>query len=212
MQIIHRYCSVIFLYFFATHTCLYGFDLHIAAACNNSSLLRLLIEQSADIDAQDEKKCTALHYASSNNHIEALNELLCYGCNVDIQDNQNNTALHNAARQGNTAAIKLLLDNRADTSIMNRAGSTPLHYAARAGSFVAVELLMNNGLEIEAADVVADTPLHCAIESQHESVACKIIERLPSSSCSYNKSEKYSYPKIDKYTCISHIVNNGQMF
>ena len=124
MQIIHRYGAAIFLCCFATHTSVYGFDLHTAAACNKSSMLKLLIEQSADIDVQDEKKWTALHHAASNGHINCLKFLHMNGYEWDQETTERAIknghylsfmyAIENGCPWNNKNCMKYAVENRSE--------------------------------------------------------------------------------------------------
>eukprot|EP01059_Diplonema_ambulator_P027200 TRINITY_DN4500_c0_g1_i4.p2 TRINITY_DN4500_c0_g1~~TRINITY_DN4500_c0_g1_i4.p2 ORF type:complete len:414 (+),score=118.90 TRINITY_DN4500_c0_g1_i4:86-1327(+) len=68
----------------------YGFvgstALHWAAACDHDKVLIWLIQQGANIDAQNNGGSTALHSACSNNSPKALKILLQAGCNASLAD------------------------------------------------------------------------------------------------------------------------------
>ncbi len=88
-------------------------------------LSRWLVEQGADIEAQDAYGRTPLH----NRAVIALGEirtLLELGADVHAKDKGGDTPLHTAAKFANVEAVRLLLEHGAQADVLNASNQTPL--------------------------------------------------------------------------------------
>ncbi|KAK0760882.1 LOW QUALITY PROTEIN: hypothetical protein N5P37_005821, partial [Trichoderma harzianum] len=85
--------------------------LHCAASQGHESMVRLLLDNGADVMASDNAGRTALSLAASNGHEAVVKLLLENGADITAKDNAGRTALCLAAAQGRTAAVQLLLEN-----------------------------------------------------------------------------------------------------
>lgn len=105
---------------------------HTAIAFNDcpDELVRWLIDEGADISAEDNYGETPLHARAGHwqGRIEILLEL---GANVNHQAGGRGTPLHRAAAVGNSKTVALLLEYRADPNITNAEGLTALANALR---------------------------------------------------------------------------------
>jgi ankyrin repeat protein len=79
----------------------------------HGSVLRLLLEHGADINAQCSSGRTPLHLASSQGALEVVRLLLEHGAVVEAKNNDGNTALQAAAKYGNDEVVKLLREHEA---------------------------------------------------------------------------------------------------
>lgn len=103
--------------------------LHWAVTNGSKSILELLLENGADVNAKNNKDSTPLHYAA-NNYLASLATLLIkHGADVNAKTNCGNTPLHFAAASSNTVVAKVLLNNDADVNCKNNDGRTPLNIA-----------------------------------------------------------------------------------
>ena len=144
--------------------------MHLAARWGHEAVVRLLVEQGADVEARDKDGGTALHRAADNGHEAVVRLLVKQGANVEAKTNYGGTALLRAARYGHEAVVRLLVEQGADAEARDNDGETALHRAARYGHEAVVRLLVEQGADVEAQDNDGWTAPHCAAEYGHEAV------------------------------------------
>ncbi|XP_076060253.1 tankyrase isoform X2 [Oratosquilla oratoria] len=104
--------------------------LHLAAGYNNLEVAEYLLENGADVNAQDKGGLIPLHNASSYGHLDIAALLIRYQTAVNATDRWGFTPLHEAAQKGRTQLCALLLAHGADSYLKNQEGQTPLHLAS----------------------------------------------------------------------------------
>ena len=145
-----------------------GPPLHHAAWSGHAEVVQYLVDQGADIEAQDCDGATALHWAAWKGYVDIMRILLDKGHDTRIQDAAGGSALHFAAYFGQDVAATLLLDRGADVNakavfrytrskhkdLLQRctAGRTPLHEAAWNGRNSVIRLLAERGAILSAQD------------------------------------------------------------
>ncbi|MBR1437053.1 MAG: ankyrin repeat domain-containing protein, partial [Synergistaceae bacterium] len=92
-------------------------------------LVKLLLENGANVQAVDERGGTVLMYAASRSEPEILKLLLDNGAEINAQDESGITALMLAVRSNSSEAIKLLLDAGAKIAIRDKDGKRAYDYA-----------------------------------------------------------------------------------
>jgi hypothetical protein len=134
--------------------------LHEAASSGHEAVVRLLLENGADVKAKNINGRTALHEAAGVGHDAVVQQLLENGADVKAKGNNGWTALHGAAGGGHEAVVRLLLENGADVKAKNNYGRTALHEAAGAGHEAVVRLLLENGADVNAKADYGQMVLH----------------------------------------------------
>ncbi|KAF8538734.1 ankyrin repeat protein, partial [Trichophaea hybrida] len=81
----------------------------IAAQWHQTSVVKLLLERGANIEARDSHRRTALYYAMHYRNEEATRMLLEHGADPNAVDSQSMSILHRAAHDGIPNIISLLL-------------------------------------------------------------------------------------------------------
>ncbi|KAF9192145.1 hypothetical protein BGZ50_008788 [Haplosporangium sp. Z 11] len=96
-------------------------------ACSSGSLNNAtdLLNQGADINAQDNAQWTPLHEAALAGHTEIVELLLSRGADPNAQGHGNDTALHDASQNEHEDVVRLLLEYGADPVFKNEKGETP---------------------------------------------------------------------------------------
>ena len=77
------------------------------------SVLRLLLEHGADINAQSHRGWAPLHEASSRAALEVVRLLLEHGADIEVKDNEGQTALQIAVRERHDKVVELLREHGA---------------------------------------------------------------------------------------------------
>jgi len=99
--------------------------LHLAAGYNNLEVAEYLLEQGADVNAQDKGGLIPLHNASSYGHLDIAALLIRYNTIVNATDKWGFTPLHEASQKGRTQLCALLLAHGADPTLKNQEVQTP---------------------------------------------------------------------------------------
>uniref|UniRef100_A0A336MN10 Poly [ADP-ribose] polymerase n=1 Tax=Culicoides sonorensis TaxID=179676 RepID=A0A336MN10_CULSO len=103
--------------------------LHLAAGYNNLEVAEYLLEQGADVNAQDKGGLIPLHNASSYGHLEIAALLIKHNTLVNAIDKWGFSPLHEAAQKARTQLCALLLAHGADPYMKNQEGQTSLDLA-----------------------------------------------------------------------------------
>jgi ankyrin repeat protein len=170
-----------------------GTPLMIAAGTGNLEIVRLLLDNGADINAtRDGSDATALMNAVKGSNVEVVKLLIEKGAdvntvvemgdenmtamdfaaisgNVEIlkmlieKDAHFNGALAIAAGKGHVEAVKLLIDKGADVNAGGWWGETALMIAAGAGQLEAMKLLIEKGAKVNAQNKNGKTALWYAV-------------------------------------------------
>ena len=109
--------------------------LHLAAELGKTEIMRLLLEQGADVNAPGYVHNAPLHAAAQAGQVEAARLLLERGARVDAENIAIELPLHLAAAgetPGHEKVVELLLAARANCRAVSHHGDTPLHNAATA--------------------------------------------------------------------------------
>ncbi len=85
--------------------------LHLAAGYNNLEVAEFLLENGADVNAQDKGGLIPLHNASSYGHLDIAALLIRHSTVVNATDKWGFTPLHEAAQKGRTQLCALLVSS-----------------------------------------------------------------------------------------------------
>lgn len=121
---------------------------------NIDKIIKLLIDNGANINVQTSYDMTLLHYAiTRGQYPETIKLILENGANPNIKNWRGETPLHLMAKYNNfnyngitseqaIECAKLLLDNGASLNTMNNDGKTPLHLAQNLGADYIDEMMI----------------------------------------------------------------------
>ena len=113
-------------------------------------LLRLTLENGADVESLDSYNGTGLIRASERGYAEIVKELLNTDIDVDHVNNLEWTALLEAIILGDggsqhTGVVRLLVDSDADVNLADGEGVTPLEHAQKSDYKEIIKILEDAG-------------------------------------------------------------------
>ena len=145
--------------------------LQLAATNGHAGKVKLLLDQSADVEAADEYGRTPLYQASNNGHLDITRLLLDHGADIEAADSNGWTSLHSASGRGHIEIVKLLLEKSADITVASQEGWKPLYIASSRGYIEIVKLLLaTEKVEADSKNKWGRTPLSYAAGNGHEGV------------------------------------------
>lgn len=133
----------------------YGFEEVTPLICatnnNDESLVKLLIDNHADINAKDREGQTALMKACQEGYSKLVIDLINYGAEINIQDQGGYTALNHATCEGHKDIVEILIANKADLNLsltFLNTGYTPLIQAIMNDKIDIAKLLIEAGSDV----------------------------------------------------------------
>ncbi|XP_073456490.1 inversin [Aquarana catesbeiana] len=160
--------------------------LHLSTRHKDTHCLALLLKHTppGQVDAQDQRKQTALHWSAYYNRPRHVRLLVRHGSNIGIPDLEGKIPLHWAAGHKDPEAaltVRCLLEAAPTESLLNwqdYEGRTPLHLAVGDGNQEVVRLLTSyRGCNVTPYDNLFRTPLHWAALLGHTPIANLLLER-----------------------------------
>ncbi|KAI4092386.1 MAG: hypothetical protein LQ344_003451 [Seirophora lacunosa] len=151
-----------------------------AAFKGDSAAANLLLSHSANIEARNPHKATALIGACENLHFSTVALLLDHGANVGAADEFGLTPLHRCCYSispSQPRIISSLLERSADINAKCNHGCTPLHIAVKYKRLETVSFLLDHKADIEARDSADLTPLHTAINVRNVPMVRLLLEQ-----------------------------------
>jgi hypothetical protein len=104
--------------------------LHWAAWNGHIEIVRLLLQNGAEVNAKDRWDRTPLHFAAYHGHVDILHLLVENGADLEAQTNNGSRALHNAAFNGYLPFIEELISRyHVDINARDNDGWTALSRA-----------------------------------------------------------------------------------
>ena len=146
-----------------------------AAEMGDAALVRVLIEDGADINLTQVDGMTALHWSVYHDDADTARLLVQAGADVNAENRYGIPPLSLAATNGNADVIALLLDAGADANVSLRGGETVLMTAARTGNLAAVNALLASGADLGAREGRDQTALMWAAAEGHTAIVDALI-------------------------------------
>jgi len=147
-------------------------DFDSAKKCLKNSVFK----KSEDVNARDDRECTALHYAVKISHLRLTKLLLDKGALVQAEDKHGWSVLHYAVRYGNLEVTQYLIEQGADIHAREKRGWNILHLAARNGQAEKARLLLENGIDVHECQTSGWNSLHLAVRYGQPDTISTLLE------------------------------------
>ena len=151
--------------------------LFVVAENGNLEIIKMLVENGAEVDATDSRDQTALQRASMKGHIAIVAYLLDHHANVHHTDKDGVTAILLAAHAGFTGILQLLIDRGADPQRPSSKGWMPLHLCY--GHPETTNCLLKEGADVNSFGKYSHTPLYLAASQNHPEVVKVLLSYNP---------------------------------
>jgi len=145
-----------------------------AAANGHLDVVKLLIENGADVNLKGEAWYGPLHAAASKGYIEVVKILLENGADVNIF--QQNKPLHNVAMNGHIEVAEILLAHGADINAKGTDEAAPLHTAVSNNQLAMVKWLLSKGANVNSRASYNCTALHSAARHNNVEIGKILLE------------------------------------
>jgi len=182
-----------------------GTKLLAAAASNDTTAIRQLLEEGVKIETRDNSGRTPLMIATYQNHLAAARLLMEAGADVNAQDDMRNSPFLYAGASGYLDIVRLCLQHHANFNVLNRYGGTALIPAAEKGHVEVVSLLANTkGFPIDHINNLGWTALlEAVILSDGGPKHQQIVQLLVDAGCNVNIADR------DGITPLQHARKKG---
>ncbi len=140
-----------------------------AAQFGKINVIRALLAQGADINAQNSRGTTALMMATSMDtdrtpeYIHIVHLLLSCGAQINMRDQKGRTALNNLAQYNcYDAFAQILIEHGADINLADNDNRSPLNTAAGNYCVKILRVLLQRNAQVNSRDLNGKTALHVA--------------------------------------------------
>ena len=146
------------------------------SACSGDSVevVKVLLDQGAQLTALDEDEHTPLHWAAEQGSLEISRFLIARGANLVAKSKYDMVPLHTPAFRGNIEICTLLLDSGTPVNSTACIGATPLLMLAINGNIDVCMLFIEKGADLHRANDAGETPLSIAA-GKGRTGFCKVL-------------------------------------
>ena len=139
----------------------------------NMETIAFVIENTRDLNAEDDTGMIPIIYASSNGFIDIVKLLVDKGACVNVESDT--VALIEASKYGYIDIVKFLVEKGADVDYESIESTTALLEVSKYGYIDIFNFLIENGANININASLSCTPLHYAIQNNHMEIAKLLI-------------------------------------
>ncbi|XP_076081216.1 uncharacterized protein LOC143052139 [Mytilus galloprovincialis] len=150
--------------------------LSMASLNNHFDVVKVLIQNGADIDYRGVEGATALFEASERGNIEVVKYLLSMKASVNIPTYRGRTPLFVAVQRRLHQIATILLENNADVNLCREDGVSPLLRATIHGDAKLIKLLLKNKADPNLATSEGLYPIMYAARQGHTEILLLIIK------------------------------------
>ena len=133
--------------------------------------IQWLLENGANIEAQDDCGDAAVHRACGKKNLAVLKLLAENGADLTKRSHREETPLHRCVKNNFLEGIDFLLSKKVDPNSRNRHSKTPLHYAIEQQSAGTVYRLIEHGARLSQEDPETQT-MQELYQNHKNNIAC----------------------------------------
>ena len=151
--------------------------LHKAVHPDPQTLLYVLDNLHARIDARNMLGKTALHEACKRNLLPCVNLLINRGADVLRTNEIGSTPFHTACSCGSVEAMERLLEIKdVDPNLVDGSGCFPIHKCSYDGNERVVDVLLKHNASIDVRDAQECTAVHIAVKMNRLDFVRKLLQ------------------------------------
>ncbi|KAK5645047.1 hypothetical protein RI129_006347 [Pyrocoelia pectoralis] len=148
----------------------------LAAEKGYTQVVQLLLENGADVNAENNCNLTALCYAVMQSDEKGVKMLLDYGAHTEYHTSSGVTPLLLASSIGCLEIVKLLVNYKCDLSVKDNQQCTALFLASEAGHIEIVKYLSDKCDNLEVKNICGSSPLNAATIKGHTVVVKMLLD------------------------------------
>lgn len=173
------------------------YPINIAARYGHNDIVKVLIENHADLELREETDYTPLMIAAGNGYIDIVKELITNGSDINVKTYDDISALLLAVYKSQIEIVKFLIANGADVNIIVQNGVNKgislLQIGIIQQNKEIIQLLLNekadlNNLEIDPSRICID--IFAALVIGNPEIACMILKNENYKDAFFNPIEK----------------------
>jgi ankyrin repeat protein len=149
--------------------------IHIAEeASRRRAIVERLLEEGADVNAQNDRGEPALRLISKESKIETINSLLDEKT-ISVRSRNIKNSFIQIARQEQHELVGFFLAKVSDVNIKNNHSETVLHIVAKNNHVEILNLLYEQGIDLNTKNKYGETALMIALDQGHWAVAESLL-------------------------------------
>ncbi|MEE6464267.1 hypothetical protein FKM82_006222 [Ascaphus truei] len=142
-------------------------------------ILKLLLKQNVDVEAEDKDGDRAVHHAAFGDEGAVIEVLHRGGADLNARNKRRQTPLHIAVNKGHLQVVKTLLDFGCHPSLQDSEGDTPLHDAISKKRDDILAVLLEAGADVTITNNNGFNALHHAALRGNPSAMRVLLSKLP---------------------------------
>lgn len=148
--------------------------LHFACKKPAKEIVKILLDNEADVYATTNKGITPLHFAATSGNKDIIKMLVEKDADINATDNEGRSVMIYGINAGKTDAVKYIIELGGDVTIADNEGRTAADYANINGQVQIIELAVSG--DENKKDSFGNTPLHQSCYNGHSEVVKKMLE------------------------------------
>ncbi|XP_006202494.2 transient receptor potential cation channel subfamily A member 1 [Vicugna pacos] len=145
--------------------------LHMAVQSGDLGMIKMCLDNGAQLDLVEKGKCTALHFAATQGATEIVKLMISsYSGSSDIVnavDGNQESLLHKASLFDHHELADYLISVGADIDSTDSEGRSPLILATASASWNTVNLLLSKGARVDIKDHLGRNFLHLTVQQPY---------------------------------------------